>query len=198
MSPTTVSDEDAIRLSLDPTVRSWVMQKSHKTAEEERAWGSALWTEVSRRVPPGGKRYHSNWSGNLGEQVIRGLLLRAGKDVASKTRYRVGSWVKETDLMTQDGFFEIKTRSWFTPGSAGLKVPGVFVDYGPMLDKLKGTGKAVYVVSMAFQEVECREKYELFGSKSEARTAFLDLCERNGMVFLAASDMMRDVESLDL
>jgi hypothetical protein len=98
------------------TVRSWLLGNVKMTKSQEREWGRAL---VEPYRPKNSKA--KAWSGLLGEQLIREIY----PDGWSPKK--LGGF--KPDWETKDVVIEVKTQSWFTPGTAGEKILGVPVKY---------------------------------------------------------------------
>jgi len=91
------------------------------TQSQENEWGCALVKTYSPKSKA--------WSGALGEQLIRELYPDGWKPV------KLGGF--RPDWETKDYIIEVKTQSWFTPGTAGEKIFGVPVKYRNIPDLYK-------------------------------------------------------------
>lgn len=98
------------------TVRSWLLGNVKMSKIQENEWGRAL---VAPYRPKNSKA--EAWSGVLGEQLIKEMYPDGWKPVKLNGH--------KPDWETKDCIIEVKTQSWFTPGTAGEKILGVPVKY---------------------------------------------------------------------
>ena len=98
------------------TVHSWLLGNVKMSKIQENEWGRAL---VAPYRPKNSKA--EAWSGILGEQLIREVYLDGWNPVKLNGH--------KPDWETKDCIIEVKTQSWFTPGTAGEKIFGVPVKY---------------------------------------------------------------------
>ena len=59
------------------------------------------------------------------------------------------------DWETEDAIWEVKTRNWSVPGTAGEKILGVPYKYSDVPELY---GKPLKIVCVAYQEWECTHK----------------------------------------
>ena len=100
----------------DQAVRSWLLGNVKMSKSQENEWGRAL---VEPYRPKNSKA--NAWSGVLGEQLIREVY-PDGWTPAKLDGFK-------PDWETKDCIIEVKTQSWFTPGTAGEKIFGVPIKY---------------------------------------------------------------------
>lgn len=146
---------DCIRWATDPhmfapnlVVRGTKAQKTI-VRNQERAWGNLMRTYL---VKTGQET--NQWTTVVGEYLVREVLERLGK-------HPVRPVVKngyQPDWETEDAIWEVKTRTWSTPGSAGEKILGTAYKYAPAVRLFN---KPLRIVCIGYQEYEA-DKWSLF------------------------------------
>lgn len=124
----------------------------------EQNWGN----EVIKTI--GGKQ----WTTVLCQDLVMEALIKLGrKNVRTTTAKKSSIRDKkyDPDLECDDFVYEVKGRSWSTPGTAGEKILGVPLKYGE-LPRLYN--KPLQIILVGYQEYEAREKF-----------AFGDLLDKN-------------------
>lgn len=134
-------------------------EKKLKEAKEiEKIWGN----EVVKTVD--GKQ----WTTILCQDLVAEALTKLGrKNVKETTRKKSSLRDKsyDPDLECDEFVYEVKGRSWCTPGTAGEKILGVPLKYGELPRLYR---KPLQIVLVGYQEYEAREKF-----------AFGDLLDKN-------------------
>ena len=98
------------------------------------------------------------------------------------------------DWETSKNIYEVKTRNYYTPGTAGEKILGVPIKYS---DAKEITGKNVKIVIVAYQEWEAINEFHIFKTKSNNRTSILDFYkERLGITYVKFSDLFENAKKL--
>jgi hypothetical protein len=129
-----------------------------KSKEIEQKWGN----EVIKTVD--GKQ----WTTVLCQNLVMEALVKLGRKNVRKTTQMKSSLRDkkyDPDLECDDYVYEVKGRSWSTPGTAGEKILGVPLKYGE-LPRLYH--KPLQIILVGYQEYEAREKF-----------AFGDLLDKN-------------------
>ncbi len=163
---------DNSNLLNDPKVIQWcyegVTEISLKNCESEKKlveskafeklWGNGVMKTV------GGKQ----WTTLLCQHVVMEALIRLGrknvrKPVQQKSTLRNKKY--DPDLECDKFVYEVKGRSWCTPGTAGEKILGVPLKYGELPRLYK---KPLQIILVGYQEYEAKQKF-----------AFGDLLDKN-------------------
>jgi len=114
--------------------------------------------------PIGGKQ----WTTVLCQDLVMEALMKLGRKNVRKTQ-SIKSSLRDKrydpDLECDDYVYEVKGRSWSTPGTAGEKILGVPLKYGELPRLYK---KPLQIILVGYQEYEAREKF-----------AFGDLLDKN-------------------
>lgn len=164
--------EDEIILLDNPKVVQWCYEgitkvslknteneKKLKEAKEvEKEWGNKIIETVD------GKQ----WTTVLCQTLVMEALIRLGRKNVRKTSPKKGTLRNkkyDPDLECDDYVYEVKGRSWCTPGTAGEKILGVPLKYGELPRLYK---KPLQIILVGYQEYEAREKF-----------AFGDLLDKN-------------------
>ncbi len=124
----------------------------------EQSWGN----DVIKTT--GGKQ----WTTVLCQDLVMEALIKLGrKNVRTTTSKKSSLRNKkyDPDLECDDYVYEVKGRSWSTPGTAGEKILGVPLKYGEIPRLYK---KPLQIILVGYQEYEAREKF-----------AFGDLLDKN-------------------
>ena len=120
-----------------------------KTAASlEKSWAS----KITRKDT-------TTWSGKLGEDIVKEVLRLKGHRVwKPKKKYGM-----QPDWETEDAIWEVKSRNWSVPGTAGEKILGVPYKYSDVPELY---GKPLKIVCVAYQEWECthKKKMNIFGT----------------------------------
>jgi len=95
------------------------------------------------------------WSGILGESFVKELLKNLGYHVSKPKKH--SSF--RPDLETEEAIYEVKTRTWCTPGTCGEKILGTPLKY---IDVPILYGKPLKIILVAFQEYEAINIFHLF------------------------------------
>ena len=144
-------------------------------AKKEKEWGNRMIKQKN----------NSQWTTNLGESLVFRILADKGKN--PKRSERKNGY--EPDIETDDAIYEVKTRNWTTPGTAGEKVFGTPLKYAeiPVI-----YGKPLKIVCVAYQEYELRNKNTpLLGDKvRETHKKFLDFYKSFNIEFVGFSELV--------
>jgi len=137
-------------------------EKLKESKEIEKKWGNDVMHTT------GGKQ----WTTTLCQEVVMEALIKLGRENVKKTKPKKSSLRDkkyDPDLECDDYVYEVKGRSWSTPGTAGEKILGVPLKYGE-LPRLYN--KPLQIVLVGYQEYEAREKFafgDLLDSKNQTK-----------------------------
>lgn len=144
-----------------------------------------------------GKRtigYETNqWTTKLGESILREILYLLGKNPTRVKVPQTGMNRKRLlpDFEGDDGMYENKARTYTTSGTAGEKILGTPLKY---CEIPRLYGKPLYIVCMAFQEVEADTSFHLFDPMSEELVDILDdLDKRWSIKYVRATELLRQI-----
>lgn len=133
-------------------------KKLKESKEAEKEWGNKVIQAIK------GKQ----WTTVLCQELVMEALIKLGRKNVRKTK-PVKSSIRDKkydpDLECDDYVYEVKGRSWCTPGTAGEKILGVPLKYGELPRLYK---KPLQIVLVGYQEYEARQKF-----------AFGDLLDKN-------------------
>ena len=143
----------------DISLRNTESEKKLKESKNiEQNWGNTVIKTI------GGKQ----WTTVLCQDLVMEALVKLGrKNVRTTTSKKSSLRNKkyDPDLECDDYVYEVKGRSWSTPGTAGEKILGVPLKYGEIPRLYK---KPLQIILVGYQEYEAREKF-----------AFGDLLDKN-------------------
>lgn len=143
----------------DVSLRNTESEKNLKKSKIiEQDWGNKVINTT------GGKQ----WTTVLCQDLVMEALIKLGrKNVRTTTSKKSSLRDKkyDPDLECDDYVYEVKGRSWSTPGTAGEKILGVPLKYGEIPRLYK---KPLQIILVGYQEYEAREKF-----------AFGDLLDKN-------------------
>jgi len=124
-----------------------------------------------------------NWSGILGECLVKSLLEKNGYNVYSPSK--INNYIP--DLETDDFIYEIKTRKYTSTGSVGEKILGVPYKYSdiPILYK-----KPLKIVLVGYQEYEAINKFNLFNPISKNKQKLNNIWKDMGIEFVKGSELL--------
>lgn len=128
-------------------------------------------------------------SGAFGEKIIQEILL-LNNIASTKVKHciKTNSCLVLPDLETIDTFYEVKTRTYKTSGSAGDKILSTPYKY---CNIYKNTGKKVIIVCIGYQEIEANKKFNLFNTEDPNQSKLLDFYKENFKVeYVKATDLL--------
>ena len=138
--------EPVTKLSLRDT-QSEKKLKDSKSIEKE--WGNGVMNTVD------GKQ----WTTTLCQNLVLEALIKLGRNNVKKTKpckSSVNNKKYEPDLECDEYVYEVKGRSWCTPGTAGEKILGVPLKYGELPSLYH---KPLRIILVGYQEYEARNGY---------------------------------------
>ena len=176
----------------NPLVQQWVLQtgifsvamnlKGKRLALIkgcEASWGNRM-----------KKRYYSSlnntrqWTTIFAEHLVKDMLLDIGK---APTRGRLREMVP--DWETEDGWYEVKARTYTTTGTAGEKIFYTPLKYG---DITKETNKSLHIVLMAYQEWESEHRFHMWDDRVDSiYQPWRLMLEQNSVYYLKGSTLLK-------
>lgn len=174
---------DDITYLKKPYVLEWVYSDKlfikGLTKKKEDEWGKSV------------IGYPTNqWTTKLGESILKEILLLLDKNPTRVKVPLVGKNNKKLlpDFETDDGMYENKARTYTTSGTAGEKILGTPLKYCEIPRLYK---KPLYIVCMAYQEVEASNTFHLFEPQSdELKGMILDFDEKWNIKYLRATELL--------
>lgn len=131
------------------------------TKESELEWGQNV-SETSS----------NQWTTKLSETVFFELMTLFNKNPSKPIEQRCSNGKKiRIDFETDNGLYEIKSRTYTIGGTAGEKILGTPIKYS---ECKRLFNKPLFIVCMAAQIKEADETFNLFHPKSEELTKILD------------------------
>lgn len=121
-------------------------KKLKKSKQIEKSWGNKILSTVE------GKQ----WTTVLCQELVMEALIKLGRKNVRKIKSRKSSLRDKKyspDLECDEYVYEVKGRSWSTPGTAGEKILGVPMKYGE-IPRLYG--KNLQIILVGYQEYEAR------------------------------------------
>lgn len=152
------------------------------TKETEKAWG----LEVSNKET-------SQWTTKIGEQMVYDVLKLQNKNPkrANRNTKSINGTRLCPDWETDDALYECKTRTYYTPGTAGEKILGTPWKYMECFEIYK---KPLYIVCLAFQEKEAKEKFKLFDTTCHIKKKLLEFYYTEGKIkYIPFTEMLQEL-----
>lgn len=163
-------------------------KKLKEVKEIEKNWGNKVIKTLD------GKQ----WTTILCEELVSEALVVLGRKNVRKTvavRSTLRDKKYDPDLECDDYVYEIKGRSWCTPGTAGEKILGVPLKYGE-LPRLYH--KPLQIILVGYQEFEAREKFA-FGDLLDINNQTPELKEslafyrEQEIEYVAFTDILKEI-----
>ncbi|OGI64858.1 hypothetical protein A3H53_04785 [Candidatus Nomurabacteria bacterium RIFCSPLOWO2_02_FULL_40_10] len=134
--------------------------------KEEDLWGNEII----------GTKNNVQWTTKLCQDLVMEALIclkRKNVKKAGAMQSSVRDKNYEPDLECEDYIYEVKSRNWSTPGTAGEKILGVPLKYGELPNLYK---KPLQIVLVGYQEYEARKGFA-FGDLLKKETQTKELQE---------------------
>ncbi len=154
--------------------------------------------EYHRLYPTGQIATEKQWTNVIGHVLVEEALKARGETIiaselnASKGSTQIQDLDKLTikvDIMTNKANYEVKTRNYYTTGTAGEKILFSAIKYA---DLPALTNKPLYIVLVGYQEDEAVNKFKLFNTLSPNKKKLLKfLNEELNIHFLKMSDLLK-------
>jgi hypothetical protein len=177
--------EAITEVSLMNTESSKNLEESKKI---EQDWGNKVIKTI------GGKQ----WTTVLCQELVMEALIKLGRKHVRKTKPMQSSLRDKSydpDLECDDYVYEVKGRSWTTPGTAGEKILGVPLKYGELPRLYK---KPLQIILVGYQEYEAREKFafgDLLDSKNQTKELHESLAfyKEQEIEYVAFTDILKKI-----
>ncbi len=155
---------------------------------EEVAWGNAVMGTVNLK----------QWTTTLCQNLVREGLIKLGRKNVRSTVQKSGSVRKKKyspDLECDEYVYEVKGRSWSTPGTAGEKILGVPLKYGEVPNLY---GKPLKIVLVGYQEYEARSCFafgDLLDSDNQTQELkdSLAFFKARNIEYVAFTDILKQI-----
>ena len=157
-------------------------------AQEEKSWGN----EVI------GTKNKKQWTTVFCQNLVKEALEKLGrKNVRTLTKVKASLRDKDydPDLECDDFVYEVKGRSWCTPGTAGEKILGVPLKYGEVPRLYE---KPLKIVLVGYQEYEARNTWQ-FGDLLDSNNQTKELKEaltyhkEHGIEYVGFTDILKEL-----
>jgi DNA adenine methylase len=166
---------------LKDNVLEWVFNEptfiNNLDKEKEYNWGTGIIGNKTRQ-----------WTTFLGETIVKEIYNLTEK-IQVKRKIKDGNKNIQPDVETDKSIIEVKSRTYCTNGTAGEKILGVPYKYRNIKDI---TGKNVFIVLVAYQEIEATDKFFLFENKDKNCCKFTDFYEDFGIKYVKFTDIIRE------
>ena len=166
-----------------PNVLEWVFNEpkfiNSLTKEKEKSWGVNLIGKSTNQ-----------WTTLLGEHILHDILVIKGENPRRIAKVKKGFNGKglNPDFITDIAMYENKARTYKVSGTAGEKVLGAATKYCDCPDLYN---KPLYIVCMAYQEVEGDTIFDLFKPKSSRLKGILDYYHKEcNIKYVKATDLI--------
>ena len=140
----------------------------------EKAWGNNMINSKD----------NNQWTTKLGESFVFTLLQKLNENPripSAKSKYR-------PDIETDEYIYEVKTRNWTTPGTAGEKVYGSPYKYAEIPELYN---KPLKIVCVAFQEYELTHgATPIFDNVRKLHKEILDFYKSKNIHFIKCTDLI--------
>jgi hypothetical protein len=174
-----------MNLLKNPEVVQWLKGDlsflSRARKKEEDAWGRALLQSYRPDI-----RVNKQWSGLLGELIVRDLFRLMGCELKRAER-------REDllpDFESDDFVIEVKTSTYMTMGTASEKIMGTGFKYAAVP---RVYGKPLFIVCLAGAERDAC-KYGVFGQGCEEKNKQLELWREQKINFVKISKVIEMLE----
>ena len=188
-----LSNPKVIRWCYEPITATSLINTSNKlllapSVIEEFAWGNVVMGSVDLK----------QWTTALCQDVVREGLIKLGRRNVRSTVQKSGTIRKKKyspDLECDEYVYEVKGRSWCTPGTAGEKILGVPLKYGEVP---KLYGKPLKIVLVGYQEYEARSCFA-FGDLLDGKNQTQELKEslaffkEKNMEYVGFTDILKQI-----
>lgn len=133
------------------------------------------------------KEKTSQWTTIVGEMLVEVLLALQGLNVWKP----VAIDGYKPDRETRNAIWEVKTRNWSTPGTAGEKILGSPFKYAKIPELYN---KKLYIVLVGYQEYEAREHFKIIGDNiPQEKREYIQFFKRNDIEFIPCSKLLCDL-----
>jgi len=195
-----LNNKDVIRWCYTGITPSTIVNTSNKVLLNKSRTMEKEWANGLLRKYYG---YNNNieikqWTTKLGEEVVKEVLLLMGNNIYNKKssyKSKLSKKTYEPDLECDKFLYEVKSRNWTTPGTAGEKILGVPMKYSE-LPQL--SGKQVKIILVGFQEQEAKTGFGfgnlLCSSNCNPIASQMISCYKNlGFEYIGLTDLLNQL-----
>lgn len=177
--------EKAPKMLRDQEIVAWI-NKTH-THKDEKQWGNnKLKLYYPKQYSP--EKNITQWTTKLGEGIVKNLLKNRGMKVHRPEKKTIEGIGYQVDWETKEALWEVKTRNYSTPGTAGEKIFGTIWKYS-ILPKI--FNKPLFIVLVGYQEKEAEQRFLLFNQPlPPERQAFIQMMNSINIYFIRATDLL--------
>jgi len=163
-------------------------KKLKESKEIEKAWGNEVIHEKD----------HKQWTTKLCETLVMEALIRLGRKNVKRTTSKKSSLRDkkyDPDIECDEFVYEVKGRSWNTPGTAGEKILGVPLKYGEVPNLYK---KPLQIILVGYQEYEAKEHFA-FGdlldkdNQTEELKESLAFYKKHDIEYIGFTDILKKI-----
>ena len=163
-------------------------KKLKQPKEMEKRWGNGVMhTKDSKQ-----------WTTKLCQDLVMEALIKLGRTNVDKTKPKKSSLRDkkyDPDLECEDYVYEVKGRSWCTPGTAGEKILGVPLKYGE-LPRLYN--KPLQIILVGYQECEAKEKFAFGdlldkGNQTSELRESLAFYKEHDIEYVGFTDILKEI-----
>lgn len=170
----------------DQEIINWITNKI--VPQNEKEWGNNKIKQYFSH-----KKNTPQWTTKLGEGIVKSILEQKGMKVKRPTKVTINGIGYQVDWETPKALWEVKTRNYTTPGTAGEKIFGTPWKYASLP---KIFNKPLFIVLVAYQEKEAIEKFKIFDSPlPPERQMFIQMMKNLNIHFIKASDLLLESPS---
>lgn len=143
----------------------------------------------------------NQWTTMLCQEIVRETLIALGRKNVRNTesiKSSIRNKKYQPDLECDDFVYEVKGRSWTTPGTAGEKILGVPLKYGELPNIFQ---KPLRIILVGYQEYEAREGFamgNLLDSHAQTNELIESLEHFKGqkIEYVGLTDLLKTLELL--
>ncbi len=157
-------------------------------AAQEKKWGNEVMGTKSK------KQWTTTLCQNLVKETLE-KLERVNVETVTKKTSSLRDKKYDPDLQCDKYVYEVKGRSWCTPGTAGEKVLGVPLKYGEVPRLYQ---KPLRIILVAYQEYEARHEWQ-FGdlldsnNQTEELRSALAYHKEHSIEYIGFTDLLKEL-----
>lgn len=145
----------------------------------------------------------NQWTISLCQNLVKEALIRLGQKNVTSTTLKKSSLRNKRyspDIESDDFVYEVKGRSWTTPGTAGEKILGVPLKYGEIPTLYK---KPLRIILVGYQEYEAKTGYA-FGNllnendQTKELSDSLSYFKKHNIEYIGFTDILKKIGLLVL
>lgn len=165
----------------DKEIIQWINENPNFSNEKQ-------WGNEKLKMYCGTQKNTNQWTTKLGEKIIEHILIRRGMNPRKIKKKKINGIGYKPDIETKEAIWEIKTRNYSTPGTAGEKIFGTIWKYSSIPKIFK---KPLIIVLLAYQEEEAIKKFKIFDNNlPPERKIFIQMMQNIGIYFMKATDLL--------